>query len=834
MGVNLVIILLIIATASPFADSSSNQCGGVLQGKTGNFQSPNFPQNYPKNVKCSWKIMVPGDNAKIIITFPKFDIEWDNNCLYDYVQILDENKKPFGKNICGKTSLKIEVPGTTAYVVLYSDDVVTEEGFQATFEGVAPPKPVSIGDCDFDNGFCKDWNHDMVDGDFKWTVGKGATSTPLTGPQNDHSGKGNYLFIESSLPRKIGDKARIITSSLHTHRCLRFYYYMYGVVGMGSLRVYIRDGRSASDTLIWSKSGDHGMKWRKAQFPIPVQSSSSFQIVIEGIVGESDYSDIAIDDIAFSNETCQLEECGGKLGGLSGAFSSPDYPGKYPDDSRCTWTINGPPGTKNIVIKFNEFNLQVDTKCSKDYVKIFNKNGTQLGPRYCGFYSEGYGVKIHGDAAEVYFFSHHYIVRSGFNATFEAILSESPDDCDFDGAKCLWNNSYLDDFDWTIKDSRTPSFFTGPSGDYLGLGKYAYIESSYRKKGDAAHLVSGVFSGARCMQFMYNLRGIHMGKINVFQEHQINRKRQLLLTKVGNHERQWHKAWMDIPNVGGPYRIIIEGVVGSGFTSDAAIDEISFTSGSCPSQLANTCGGYLTSDSGVIKSPNFPKNYPNNAVCEWVINPLPYFSHLDIAFKVFDVEKSGGCSKDNVQVEDAHRTRIGQKRCGLLTDLQQKTVQLQGTKAYVAFFSDSSTTKNGFRATYQASPNRQICGGRLHGTNGNFSSPNYPNNYPSDEVCEWEITGSDAHKWLEITFKDFVIDDTVICSYNYLLVYDGVHGNEVGRYCGMYSPAAPIIIPSHITDIRFATSQYGAARGFVAEWRVIQPNVAQSGGAGRK
>ena len=86
-----------------------------------------------------------------------------------------------------------------------------------------------------------------------------------------------------------------------------------------------------------------------------------------------------------------------------------------------------------------------------------------------------------------------------------------------------------------------------------------------------------------------------------------------------------------------------------------------------------------------------------------------------------------------------------------------------------------------------------------------------------------------ANKWLEVTFKDFVIDDTVVCYYNYLLVYDVVHGNEIGRYCGMYSPAA-IIIPSHVTDIRFATSQYGAARGFVAEWRVIDPKNAQNGG----
>jgi hypothetical protein len=30
----------------------------------------------------------------------------------------------------------------------------------------------------------------------------------------------------------------------------------------------------------------------------------------------------------------------------------------------------------------------------------------------------------------------------------------------------------MDDFDWTIRSGRTPSYFTGPVGDYLVLGTY--------------------------------------------------------------------------------------------------------------------------------------------------------------------------------------------------------------------------------------------------------------------------------------------------------------------------------------------------------------------------
>ncbi|CAB4019037.1 MAM and LDL-receptor class A domain-containing 2, partial [Paramuricea clavata] len=512
--------------------------------------------------------------------------------------------------------------------------------------------------------------------------------------------------------------------------------------------------------------------------------------------------------------------CRRELQGRFGQFVSPNYaifPNKYPHDNRCAWKITGPAGTKKIVLKFHSFDLEDDTKCSKDFIRISDKNDKQVGPRYCGLYNWGFGVKINGDVANVHFSSNALIARKGFNASFEAILIESKDDCDFDNGLCSWANSKMDDFDWTIKSGRTPSYFTGPSGDYLELGKYAYIESSYRRKGDRAQLTSKLMSGAKCMQFMYNMNGIYMGSINVVQAY--GQIRKVLLNISGNRDRPWHKAVVNISDVVLPYKIIIEGVVGDGFTSDAAIDEISFTSGHCPSQ---TCGDYLTAPYGVIESPNYPGYYPDNAVCEWKINPLPYYGNVGVLFEKFDVENSTSCRNDSVQISDGYKTQVGEKLCGSLQDLQSNSVRVKGASAYVKFTSDSIGAKSGFKATYKASGKRASCGGQLSGAQGNFTSPNYPRHYPVNEICDWEITGSDANLWLEISFKDFNIDDTVVCYYSYLIVYDSIHGNEIGRYCGRYAPA-PIVIPSHVTNIRFAASQ--SSRGFVAEWKMISPNA---------
>jgi hypothetical protein len=44
-----------------------------------------------------------------------------------------------------KDNTKIEIPGSTAYVVFFSDYEATEDGFTANFQAVSAPKPPSKG-----------------------------------------------------------------------------------------------------------------------------------------------------------------------------------------------------------------------------------------------------------------------------------------------------------------------------------------------------------------------------------------------------------------------------------------------------------------------------------------------------------------------------------------------------------------------------------------------------------------------------------------------------------------------------------------------------------------
>src|SRR5437868_296570 len=114
--------------------------------------------------------------------------------------------------------------------------------------------------------------------------------------------RGNFLVLRRT-PKDYGKKTRFITrmmTSTPAKTCaLRMFYYMFGA-NVGSLSIYIRyadplDHPNTSPLVI---SGNQGQQWLRAYHTI--RDQRPFQFVIEGQVGNGPQSDIAIDDISFS------------------------------------------------------------------------------------------------------------------------------------------------------------------------------------------------------------------------------------------------------------------------------------------------------------------------------------------------------------------------------------------------------------------------------------------------------------------------------------------------------------------------------------------------------
>ena len=111
----------------------------------------------------------------------------------------------------------------------------------------------------------------------------GATSSWNTGPPSDHTTQnGYYMYVETSWPRKYGDKAWLVSRNFqgifpNSEPCkLRFFYHMYGD-SAEKLNVYIRTYQNGSaQQRVWNKVGSQGSIWNRAV--IPLSSTKAFQV----------------------------------------------------------------------------------------------------------------------------------------------------------------------------------------------------------------------------------------------------------------------------------------------------------------------------------------------------------------------------------------------------------------------------------------------------------------------------------------------------------------------------------------------------------------------------
>ena len=85
------------------------------------------------------------------------------------------------------------------------------------------------------------------------------------------------MYIETSYPRKKGDKARFLSPNytpVKGGQCLQFWYHMYGN-DIGTLNVYIKIGANLGIP-VWIRSGNRGNVWKVSQ--IAITATTGFQV----------------------------------------------------------------------------------------------------------------------------------------------------------------------------------------------------------------------------------------------------------------------------------------------------------------------------------------------------------------------------------------------------------------------------------------------------------------------------------------------------------------------------------------------------------------------------
>ncbi|NXW50126.1 PCOC2 endopeptidase, partial [Nyctiprogne leucopyga] len=114
-------------------------CGGVVSGESGFIGSEGFPGVYPPNSKCTWKITVP-EGKVVVLSFRYLDLESDNLCRYDFVDIYSghANGQRIGR-FCGTVKPGALVSNSNKMLVQMTSDANTAgSGFIAKFSAAEP------------------------------------------------------------------------------------------------------------------------------------------------------------------------------------------------------------------------------------------------------------------------------------------------------------------------------------------------------------------------------------------------------------------------------------------------------------------------------------------------------------------------------------------------------------------------------------------------------------------------------------------------------------------------------------------------------------------------
>ena len=110
------------------------------------------------------------------------------------------------------------------------------------------------------------------------------------------------------------------------------------------------------------------------------------------------------------------------------------------------------------------------------------------------------------------------------------------------------------------------------------------------------------------------------------------------------------------------------------------------------------------------------------------------------------------------------------------------------------------------------------CGGNYTALSGTLTSPNYPNSYPMNAECVWEIQVS-AGNGITLSFSEFELESSQHCNEDYLEVREK---SGIGKLVGVFCSETPGTITSTTSLwIKFKSNGVGTASGFRANYALI-------------
>lgn len=230
----------------------------------------------------------------------------------------------------------------------------------------------------------------------------------------------------------------------------------------------------------------------------------------------------------------------------------------------------------------------------------------------------------------------------------------------------------------------------------------------------------------------------------------------------------------------------------------------------------------MSTKSGVIQSPNYPKPYPRNSECEWLLEVTP---HHTIQFTINDIfiesgmqcgwdyvvayDMSGTSANSNFDMDsdtlDESETNQIFKLCGREDDVPDLLRNESATnRAIVRFVSDDSVQSGGFQITY-----RESCGQTLIIDESDLQYITLSQQVARNETCVWVLQAADPSRHIMFTPTHIQLHSAASalypregdCQADGVKIYEGTAatGRPRQQFCRSHPPA--IISRGHALTI---------------------------------
>ena len=471
------------------------------------------------------------------------------------------------RSICGAGDTSISVSGSTRTTCIITAP------FKETFDGLAPQNG-GLASCittNYLDTFC--WSNNTAE-NTNWTPRSIATGSSNTGPSSDNtSGSGNYLFIESSscFNTTATLTSPLIDISSVTNPLLKFYYHLNGVDSASAfLSIAVSADTGASWTSIFIDSSDRGANWIEDTIAIGSYSSTTIMVRFTGTTGSTFASDIAIDDIEILKRPSCFEADSVSLTSITDSTAMISW---VPSSVGASYNVEyGPTGftlgtgtvinsaTTNTVLT----NLMENTVYQAYVYTICGPGDTSIATIPISFLTPCAPKNL------------------PYLETFDAL---TPNDGSVGGCQAgdnvvgvCWENDTSNTNNWVARSIATGSPNTGPTADHTsGSGNYLYTEASTCNNNSS--LLNGpsiIMNGLTNpeLSFAYHLWGADNGQL--ITEISVNGGMwQTLKRDTGDLGNAWQEAAIDLNSyIGDTIRLRFNGITGTDFASDVAIDDI--------------------------------------------------------------------------------------------------------------------------------------------------------------------------------------------------------------------------------------------------------------------